>query len=149
MADLPELFLPETLAWLPLGDLSGPWRRPGPSAGSTEIGPTVPHWMRDGRFSVQVVMWNPLQFPLQPEQVSAGLSVEVNRDGSVSTHGYGRAVGGIDVWAETDVNGGGESVIRFPFSIEGMYRPTPTVDAGLVARRLARPSRSQRRNVEP
>ena len=48
-----------------------------------------------------------------------GLNVYVRPDGTISTRPYGTGTG-ITVWAQTDVNAQGQSVVRFPFSIPGM-----------------------------
>jgi DNA-binding beta-propeller fold protein YncE len=79
----------------------------------------VPSWMADGRFTVQVLLWNPKVFPQDPEQFSYGLSVRVKPDGTVTTRPYGEGTG-IQVWAETDVDENGQPIVRFPFSIPGL-----------------------------
>ena len=73
--------------------------------------------MRDGEFTVQILMWNPTVFPELPEQVSHGLHVLVNADGSLSAVPYGD--GTISVWCETDVDAAGDPIVRFPFQIPG------------------------------
>jgi hypothetical protein len=80
----------------------------------------VPSWMWDGRFTVQVLMWNPSVFPEQPEQCSYGLGVHVQLDGSVTTQPFGTSVGGLEIWHELSTNALGQPVIRFPFSIPGL-----------------------------
>ena len=75
--------------------------------------------MMDSAFSVQVVMWNPDDFPLDPEQHSHGLYVRVRPHGGVETYPYGSA-DGITVWAETDVDEEGEPIVRFPFDVAGL-----------------------------
>jgi hypothetical protein len=72
-----------------------------------------PTWMLDGDFAVQVLMWNPQDFPAQPEQYTAGLYVSIQPDGSVVTTPYGTDQGGMEVWHEVDTNAAGQRVIRF------------------------------------
>ena len=75
--------------------------------------------MTDGRFAVQVVMWNPSVFPGMPEQFTAGLYVQVQADGSVVATPYGDDQGGLEIWHEVTTDDDGQPVIRFPFSIPG------------------------------
>jgi subtilisin-like proprotein convertase family protein len=113
MEDIPSFVLPPltrqvrgaghgTIGWQPLADTGSP------------------NWMVDGEFAVQVIMWNPVVFPSQPEQFTGGLHVEIAPNGSVSTTPYGDDVGGLSIWAEITHNGAGQRVISFPFLIPGM-----------------------------
>ena len=76
--------------------------------------------MLDGQLAVQILMWNPKEFPGLPEQYTAGLFVTVQPDGTVLTAPYGTSIGGLQIWHEIDTNAQGKKVIRFPFSIPGM-----------------------------
>ena len=69
-------------------------------------------------FAVQVMMWNPYEFPTKPEQWTHGLYVVVEPNGRVRGLPFGDS-SGMTIWAETDVNDEGEPVVRFPFSIDG------------------------------
>ena len=114
--------------------MSGPKALRGPGAPAPQDPPAIPDpigklgatlangvrpWMLDRVFTVQVVMWNPGEFPTEPEQYSHPLLVRIRRDGRIVAAPYGFGTG-MSVWAETDVNEGGEPVIRFPFSIPGL-----------------------------
>ena len=101
----------------PLPTLAGQALAQGGAASAAA--PKVPRWMRDGDFSVQVVMWNPSVFPGMPEQFTAGLYVQVQADGSVVATPYGDDQGGLEIWHEVTTDDDGQPVIRFPFSIPG------------------------------
>ena len=72
---------------------------------------------RDGKFAVQVMMWNPEDVPQNPEQYSAGLMVSVDQNGSITSRKFGD--GEIDIWMEKEFNEDGDLVISFPFQIAG------------------------------
>lgn len=76
--------------------------------------------------SVQMLMWNPIIFPSNPEQYSQGLSVTVWSDGLVEGELYGTA-DGIKIWMETWTDpDSGKRYIRFPFKFEPRSLGTPT-----------------------
>ena len=68
-------------------------------------------------FSVEVVMWNPVALPGNPEQTSQTLLVHVSPSGRLRTKLLGD--GSIDIWAETYTDGAGQRWVRFPFYIQG------------------------------
>lgn len=67
---------------------------------------------------IQVLMWNPADFPQQPEQWTPGALVQVLANGTVKTRKFGKGTG-MDIWPEVFENEEGEPMIRFPFSIPG------------------------------
>ena len=69
-------------------------------------------------FNVQVLLWNPQQFPQHPEQWTEGLQVTMWSDGSVEGLPYGTGNGmhiDMEVFTDTD----GRRYVRFPFTING------------------------------
>lgn len=120
--DLPEFVLPKASNG-PGGSMAiGLKQRDGVvETASTGVGlpPKLEHWITDGFFSVQVVMWNPEVFPGEPAQWSHGLYVRVNPHGGIETQPFGLPFG-MEVWAETDIDADGNDIVRFPFSIDGL-----------------------------
>jgi hypothetical protein len=86
----------------------------GPSLVNRYPEPFAPHV-----FTLQVLMWNPGVFPAHPMQYTQGLRVYVLPDGRL-LHRYFGDRDSMDVWAETRLNHIGQTVIRFPFSIDGL-----------------------------
>ncbi len=75
--------------------------------------------------SVQMLMWNPVLFPSNPEQYSRGLTVKVWSDGRVEGEMYGTA-DGINIWLETYTHpDSGAKFIRFPFRFLPTTTPRP------------------------
>jgi hypothetical protein len=68
--------------------------------------------------SVQVLMWNPVVFPRNPEQSSRGLTMTMWSDGSVTGRHFGPR-DGIQIRLETVVDALGNRFARFPFTIDG------------------------------
>ena len=82
---------------------------------SSGFGPTA-----IGRgFWVQVMMYNPVVFPQQPERRTAGLHAFVDAHGRLRTRYYGEPEG-MGIRAELSTDGQGATTIRFPFTIEGL-----------------------------
>jgi len=71
------------------------------------------------RFAVQVLLWNPVVFPENPEQWSNGVEVVIERDGTIHTVSYGPP-NNIDLGVEEAVNEDGVRVLRFPFVVNGL-----------------------------
>lgn len=72
-----------------------------------------------GTFSAQVLMWNPDEFPDNPEQFTAGLRVIMWSNGRVTGRRYGSSDGmelTLETYRET---ASGQRFLRFPFSIDG------------------------------
>jgi hypothetical protein len=117
--DIPEFVIPgDILGRHPVGtSLVGTkvGTQVGTQGGKVTSGPPP----LEGLLTVQVLMWNPGAFPDQPEQFTQGLAVRIGPDGDVATLPYGEGTG-MAIWAETGVNGAGQPVLRFPFSIPGM-----------------------------
>lgn len=75
--------------------------------------------------SVEMLMWNPVVFPKNPEQNSHGLTVRVWSDGLVEAETYGKK-DGIEIWFETYTDpDNGRRYIRFPFHFEPISLGTP------------------------
>ena len=70
-------------------------------------------------FAEQVMMWNPIVFPQQPEQSSYPVFVSVFSNGHFMTRQYGTGTG-MELWVERGVNANGAPVLRFPFTIPGI-----------------------------
>ena len=120
MTSIPEFVLP-TVKQATRGN-NGLNAAMGFGGGNTTpfVGADSPEWMLDGEFAVQVVMWNPGIFPNLPEQFSVGLDVTLLPNGRVITTQFGDGLGEITFWSEIDVNEEGQTVVRFPFSINGL-----------------------------
>ena len=71
----------------------------------------------DGTFAVQVMMWNPIEVPDQPEQYSPVLKGWISPTGQVFARTVGE--GSIDIALEVGVNAKGETTFSFPFAIAG------------------------------
>lgn len=69
-------------------------------------------------FVVQVLMWNPYVFPGQPEQWSEPLHVQVTTAGRVRVTPLGDGAG-MGLSAEVSKGPDGETLLSFPFSIDG------------------------------
>jgi len=69
-------------------------------------------------FAVQILMWNPQEFPANPEQWSHGLRVTQWSNGRVTGVPFG-AEDGMQVGLETVIVDG-ERHVRFPFTIDGI-----------------------------
>jgi len=67
----------------------------------------------------QVVMWNPIVFPQNPEQWSRVLKVKVFQDGRVTGSLSGDR-NGIDLQVQSQVSPDGTATLTFPFQIDGM-----------------------------
>ena len=67
------------------------------------------------RFTVQVLLWNPIAYPSRPEQYSPALEVTIWPSGAVSAIPYG-AGNGMTIGVEI-VTDGEERSMRFPFHI--------------------------------
>jgi len=72
----------------------------------------------NARMSAQLLMYNPLAFPLNPSQWSKLLTVQVNPNGTLSRSWAGTQ-NGITLRATSQVVNG-QVHIRFPFGIDGM-----------------------------
>jgi len=70
-------------------------------------------------FTLQVLMYNPQVFPSNATQWSRAMTVYRHTDYSITTS-YAGDRNGIDVQAETFLDEGGRTRLRFPFTIEGM-----------------------------
>ena len=70
-------------------------------------------------YHVQVVMWNPVVFPENPEQWSQGLSVTVHPNNDVDLQSYGDP-NGMAVSAELQIEPDGSRRLALPFTIEGL-----------------------------
>ncbi len=122
MEDIPEFVIPDLL---PAGGTMtvgrGAGGASGGASGSVDDDVGALHVEPVGHvpveFTVQVLMWNPQVFPSLPEQSTHGLAVRLFPNGRVVTVPYGESVGGMNIWAETDVYEAGQRVIRFPFDI--------------------------------
>jgi hypothetical protein len=69
--------------------------------------------------SVQVLMYNPEQFPDNPSQWSRRMQVDVDATGKVTGSYYGTR-NGIDVFVDTFTDANGTRRMKFPFTIDGM-----------------------------
>ena len=120
MSQIPEFVIP-----MPLTRGSGSGSGRGVTGLSGSAGAQVdlsnsPEWMQDGKFAIQVLMWNPTVFPGMPEQYTAGLEVEILPNGKIKTTPYGTDLGGLTVEHEIVWNEDRQLVIRFPFAIPGL-----------------------------
>jgi hypothetical protein len=70
-------------------------------------------------FTMQVLMFNPLVFPDNVVQWSRPMTVFRHPDYSITTS-YSGDGNGIDVQAQTFLDGGGRTRLRFPFTIQGL-----------------------------
>ena len=68
-------------------------------------------------FAAQVLLWNPGELPLNPEQWSNGLSVTLWSNGTVSATPYGDN-DGMTLFLEVFYQAG-RPYFHFPFTIEG------------------------------
>ncbi|MFT7464048.1 MAG: hypothetical protein ACI9EF_002397 [Pseudohongiellaceae bacterium] len=68
-----------------------------------------------GFFTVQVMMWNPVDVPGNPEQYSQVLVGRLTPDGNVICRAKG--AGAIDITLDKTVNANGETVFSFPFAV--------------------------------
>jgi hypothetical protein len=66
-------------------------------------------------YAVQVIMYNQVVFPDQPEHHTYGLKVYVDGYGNVVTLPYGS--GSMSIWAQLGTNGHGQRTIKFPFTM--------------------------------
>jgi len=90
---------------------------PLPIAGSKKTRHTQRPPTAVGEVYAQVLMWNPLEFPNNPEQWSEGLRATLWSDGTVTAVPYDTQNGitiRMETWHEE-----GERYVRFPFSIDG------------------------------
>jgi hypothetical protein len=71
------------------------------------------------RMFFQAVMWNPPQFPWNPEQRSTVVEVVIFSDGSVATATHGTGTG-LDLGAEIVTLPDGRRLLRLPFGIQGL-----------------------------
>jgi hypothetical protein len=71
------------------------------------------------RFSVQVFMWNPADFPENPEQYTRGYDVTVYSNGTYSAVPFG-SKDDMDIQIETVTLPDGRRFLRFPFQINGL-----------------------------
>jgi hypothetical protein len=70
-------------------------------------------------FSVQMLLWNPPQFPTNPEQYTQGMSVTMWSNGRVTARRYGNE-DSMEIFMETYTDpDDGLRYVRFPFTIEG------------------------------
>ncbi len=70
-------------------------------------------------FTMQVLMFNPLMFPGNATQWSRAMTVYRHPDYSITTS-YSGDRNGIDVQAQTFLDDGGRTRLRFPFTIQGL-----------------------------
>lgn len=110
MEDYPSFTLPKRGAVAVGGTLGGGGTTAGHSKVPAFINP-------DGSFSVQVMMWNPVDAPNDPEQYSAVLFGQILPDGSIWTRAVGS--GSIEIGIDTTTNSKGETVFSFPFQVPG------------------------------
>ena len=71
------------------------------------------------QFSVQLLLWNPEDFPDNPEQVSPGIDVTIYGDGTYRATEFGSA-DGITLTSELYTTSDGRRFLRFPFTIDGV-----------------------------
>jgi len=71
------------------------------------------------RMFVQIVMWNPGQFPANPEQTSNGIELSIFSDGTFTATPYGLA-DGMSLQADTVTFSDGRRYARMSFTIEGI-----------------------------
>lgn len=69
-------------------------------------------------FTAQVLMWNPVDFPANPEQYTGGLLVKIWSNGRVTAKRFGSA-DNMDIAVETFRGVDGKRYYRLPFSING------------------------------
>lgn len=69
-------------------------------------------------FSVQVLMWNPGEFPDNPEQSTQGLAVRMWSNGRATARRFGDR-DNMDIRMETFRDVDGRRYVRFPFDIDG------------------------------
>jgi len=90
---------------------------PVPATGSRKARHTQTPPTAIGEVFAQVLMWNPTEFPNNPEQWSEGLRATLWSDGSVTAAPYDTQNGitiRMETWRE-----GSQRYVRFPFSIDG------------------------------
>lgn len=104
-----DLFYPVLLNSMPTFVIPAPGGATGQNGQMTAVeNPTR-------TFAAQVVMFNPEVFPGNPEQSSNGILVNINRRGQVNYVPFGN--GTMSIWAQTGVNGNGETTVTFPFTM--------------------------------
>jgi len=81
--------------------------------------PLIPNTLkRPVRYVFQLILWNPGEFPENPEQWSRGMVVTVWPNGDVIARPYGHR-NGISMDLETFIGPNGQRYFRLPFVIEG------------------------------
>lgn len=112
MDDYPSFTVPKSGAALGQGGILG-----GGASGSTAGNLKLPSFVGpNGEFAVQIMMWNPVNVPANPEQYSPVLVGRIMPNGQVFARPVG--AGDIDISIEVTTNAQGETVFSFPFAVD-------------------------------